>query len=373
MNSYKKFLWLPLIAMIILAGCGKDDNKSANLFDSFDRKGMLQNIGEHIILEDLKAFSSATTGLLEKVSAFKAAPSATTLSAAQDSWESVSGKWAACAPYNFGPMEDQLLQAKIDKWPVDRDKIETSISSATTINNDYISTRGASEKGLKALEYLLFDFDGGNSAALAKLTSETGAAKRMDYLEALTQNLQQQASTLFKAWDPAGGNYLQQFVSADGNDVSSSIGRLVNAFAFYTDVIKNLKVGNAIGKMGDDNAHPDKVELYESGTSLSTIELNLKSMERLFKGGDGQGFDDLLNHLNAQRNGSKLSEVTLASWERILGKTDAISSPLQTSVTGERAKVEELWSALKEHLVYIKVDMVNNLGVALTFTDDDGD
>lgn len=373
MNSYKKFFWLPVIALIILAGCGKDDNKNSNLFDSFDWKGMLQNIGENIILKDLQAFSTGTSGLLEKVSALKAAPSATTLSAAQDAWKNVSEKWAACAPYNFGPMEDQLLQAKIDKWPVDRDKIETAISSGTTINNDYINTRGASEKGMKALEYLLFNFNEGNATVLAQLSTGTDAAKRMDYLVALAQNLQQQANTLYTAWDPAGGNYLGQFVAADGNDVSSSIGKLVNAFAFYTDVIKNMKVGDAIGKMGDDNPHPDMVELYESGTSLATIKGNLKSMERVFRGGDGQGFDDLLNHLNAQRNGSKLSEVVMASWQQLYIRTDAIGSPLQNAVTGEKARVEELWTALKEHLVYIKVDMVNNLGVALTFTDDDGD
>lgn len=368
------FLIVPMALIALLIGCGKDSKgTSGSLFDSFDRKGMLQNIGQNIILKDIEQFNTAAAQLQDAIVALQADANATTLSAAQAAWNNAHDKWSMCVPYNFGPMEDQLLQPKIDKWPVNTAAIEANISSATTIDNDYINTKGSSEKGLKALEYLLFDFDAGNTAVLEKLTTASSATNRLAYLKALAQNIQEQSNKLYTAWSPSGGNYLSQFVNADGNDVSSSVGKLVNVFAFYIDVVKNLKVGNAIGKMTDDMPHPDMVELYESNRSMQALKLNLQSMEQVFKGGSGQGFDDLLNHMKAQRNGSYLTEVTLAGWQNIYTKADAITTPLQVAVTSDNSKVQALYTSLKEQLVFIKVDMVNNLGVALTFSDDDGD
>ncbi len=191
------------------------------------------------------------------VNAFTANPTDNTLATAQAAWQTLALNWATCAPFNIGPMNDNLISANVDTWPANVTKIENAISAQTNAANV-----GSDTKGLKGLEYLLFDKNG-NAAVLAKYIGSN--ANRKTFLNSVAQDLVAQSTSLQNAWN---NGYLNSFTTSKGNDVSSSVSQMVNTVALYLDNIKTLKVGNPIGmgiKVNDNQPHPDKIEYMICG------------------------------------------------------------------------------------------------------------
>jgi predicted lipoprotein len=57
----------------------------------------------------------------------------------------------------------------------------------------------------------------------------------------------------------------------------------------------------------------------------------------------------------------------------VKAKLDLINSPLSTAVTAQKDLVGTAYDEVKKLQVMMEVDMINNLGVLLTFSDNDGD
>lgn len=351
------------------AACSKstDSSKSSSsLFGSYDQGTMLTNIGSNVLLAGINNFSTSAAADVSAISAFTANPNATTLTAAQTAWTALALNWGTVAPFNFGPLNDNLISATVDTWPANDTKIETAITAQSTA-----ASVGADTKGLKGLEYLLFDKTG-NAAVLAKYTG-TGAASRITFLNSVAQDLAAQATNLQKQWT---GGYLNTFESAKGNDVSSSVSQVVNTISLYLDEVKNMKIGNPIGmgvKVNDNQAHPDLIEYTIAEESLPVMKANVLAMKAAFDGGSGQGLDDLLNYVKAQKNGQNLSTVVDSQFDDVITKMNLINSPYATAVGSQKQQVQDVFTSLKTLIAYFKVDVANNLGVTITFADTDGD
>ena len=87
--------------------------------------------------------------------------------------------------FRFGPVQSQKIGEAIDWWPAKPENIEEKIAGTEPITPEMIEATGTSSKGFMAMEYLLFDPEGGNAAVLARLTAEDGGARRPAYLAAL--------------------------------------------------------------------------------------------------------------------------------------------------------------------------------------------
>ncbi|MGC4023598.1 MAG: imelysin family protein [Cyclobacteriaceae bacterium] len=282
------------------------------------------------------------------------------------SFRTLAQDWALIAPINIGPMNDDLISTNIDTWPASDTKIENAITagSAATIV-------GANAKGLKALEYLLFD-NSGNDAVVEKYMA-ADSTKRRAFLNSVAQDLVTQTTNLKNYWNDG---YLNVFVTAKGNDVSGSVSQLVNTIALYLDNIKNLKVGNPIGKgvkVNDNQIHPDKIEYTLAEESLPVMKSNLQAMKIIFDGDASQGIDDLLDYVKAQKNGQNLSDVVDSQFDDVISKIEAINSPYATALSNQTQQVQDVFDSLKTLIAYFKVDVANNLGVTITFSDTDGD
>lgn len=263
-------------------------------------------------------------------------------------------------------MNDNLILANVDTWPANDTKIESAITAQSNAANV-----GADTKGLKGLEYLLFNTHG-NDAVLAMYTG-SNAANRMAFLNSVAQNLVSEATLLQNAWN---NGYLKSFETAPGNDVSSSTSQLVNAIAICLDNLKNMKIGNPIGmglKVNDSQPHPDLIEYKIAEQSLPVIIANLRAMKSAFDGGSGQGLDDLLNYTKAQNGGQTLSATVDNQFDDAITKANAITPPYSAAVSGQTAQVQDVFNSLKTLIAYFKVDVANGLGVTITFTDTDGD
>ena len=355
--------------ILIAAACSKSpspDKSSSSLFGSYDQTTMLNNIGSNVLLAGINNLATSSTAAETAINAFTANPTNSTLTAAQTAWTTLAQNWALVAPFDFGPLQNNLIEANIDTWPASSAKIETAITSGSSA-----TTVGADTKGLKGLEYLLFD-KSGNPAVITKYTNSTAAAREA-FLNSVAKGLSTQASNLQNSWKTS---FLSSFESAKGNDVSSSVSQLVNTISLYLDQVKNMKVGNPIGmgvKVNDGQPHPDQIEYTIAEESLPAMKANLQAMKAAFDGGSGQGLDDLLNYVKAQKNGQNLSTVVDNQFDDAISKIDAVNPPYATAVSGQTAKIQAEFNSLKTLIAYLKVDVANNLGVTITFTDTDGD
>jgi uncharacterized protein len=327
---------------------------------------MLTNIGSNVLMAGINSTATSATAAQTAINAFAATPNSTTLTAAQTAWATLAVNWGATAPFDFGPIQNNLIEANVDTWPVTDSKIETAITAGSSAVNI-----GSDTRGLKAVEYLLFDANG-NAAVLAKYTG-SGAASREAYLNSVALDLVTQTTNLQNYWK---NGYLSSFEAAQGNDVSSSVSQLVNTISLYLDQVKNMKVGNPIGmgvKVNDNLPHPDLIEYTIAEQSLPVMIANLQAMKAAFDGSSGQGLDDLLNYVKAQKNGQNLSTVVDAQFDDTITKMSAITPPYATAVSGQTQQIQAVFTSLKTLIAYFKVDVANNLGVTITFTDTDGD
>lgn len=363
----KKIIAATVVAIVATA-CSKstDPGSSSSLFGSYDQTTMLTNIGNNILFTGINNLSSNAAAATTAINAFTANPSSNTLNAAQTAWATLAQSWASSAPFSFGPMNDNLISANVDTWPANPTKIEAAI-----IAQSNASSVGADTKGLKGLEYLLFDKNG-NTTVLAKYTG-AGAVSRSAFLNSVTQDLSTQATNLQSKWN---GGYLNAFENAKGNDVSSSTSQIVNAISLYLDEVKNMKIGNPIGmgvKVNDNQPHPDLIEYKLAEQSLPVMKANIQAMKAAFDGGTGQGLDDLLNYVKAQKNGTNLSTVVDSQFDDVINKINLVNAPYATAVGTQKQQLQNVFTSLKTLIAYFKVDVANNLGVTITFSDTDGD
>jgi len=354
------------IAVLLLgfSSC-KKPNDSTNLFNSFDRKGMLMNQANTLILPAFADFASSTDSLKASAATFIANPSSLTLQNVQNSWLNTALNLKRVELYQFGPIDNHLLYGNLDFWPARNTDVESFISANNSFTAPLIESSGTIVKGSPVIEYLLF-----NSNALSSFTSASDAQKRKDYLNALCSNLSDKALLISNEWI---NSYAATFNSKDAQAIDGSINISINEFIELLEYIKNTKVGKPFGKK-DGTKYPDQVEAYYSGKSVAFIKVNLQEMKRLFNGGSGTGYDDFLDHMNAKTDaGAKLSEKINTQLDVCIAKCDAFSTPLSSAVNSNTQQVDDLYLALKELNVYLKVDLVNSLGITLTFSDNDGD
>lgn len=333
--------------------------------DTFERRAMLENLTQNVILLAHAELVEAVEGLEQAAQTFVADPSALTLDVAQAAWGEVGTAWAGVELYALGPLDITVLHNQINKPIITPTLIDEYLESGE-VNAETLAAQGSTVKGITAAEYLLLSPDG-DEAVLAAF-EET---QRTDYLIALSEVLRKSAQDLYTYWSPEGENYAATFSAADeaGGSTKGSINMLVNEMIVVLEEVARMKLAAPLGLSDGEVADPSKVEAPLSETSLRRIRANLKSVEQAFTGGDGLGLDDYLEFLGAEVQAT-LVEQRLAE---ALNALDAIEEPLETAVTTQPDTVQALYDAVQALLVATSVDAANQLGITVTFSDADGD
>ena len=362
--------------MWLLAGCNKNpDDPTTDLFATYDRRGMLTSVRDNVIRPAYVDFATAAAALETSATRFQAAPDTAALRAVRQAWRTAVLAWAHAAPYDFGPAEAFSTAAGV-AYAANATVIERAITPSAVIDAAYIENLGAPAKGLNALEYLLFSRAAGADPIPALFTTGANAAQRRAYLAALTTDVRAKADRVRQAW--LTGTAPTQFVEADGNDVTSSLSLLTNALVRQTEQLKNTDLGLPLGDLNAGVVVPTAVPHYPSALSLAFIGAELGALEALYAGSragatPAPGPDDLLDHLGAGTNGQRLSQRITAQFAACRQKLAAIAAPLDVALVQNPAAVRDLYHETKQLTVLLKADMVSQLGVLLTFNDNDGD
>jgi predicted lipoprotein len=370
----RKSLFVLVVSISFLtgfAGCEKPNPKPNNN-SSYDRKGMLTNLSTNIILPSYLAFKNSSSTLDSAIKAFASFPSSATLAVAQGALKLTYKQWQSVSAFEFGPAEAITFRINTNTYPADISQIESNINQ-NTYNPVLLANLAA--KGLPTIDYLLFGTGADNSAILQQYTTDAKAANRKTYLALISAELKTNAANVYDTWK---NSYSTTFVNADGTDVGSSTGLLVNQLIYDFENLKNFEIGVPAGTQSMGTTFPKKVQAYYSGISAQLVLLHLQALQNIYKGnsaqGDGQGLDDYLDKVNAKySDGKPLNDVIKNQFSVALVKLQALSDPLSENIKNNNPAVLAAYSELQKLTVLLKTDMTSSLGILITFGDNDGD
>lgn len=354
---------------------GTGTGAAAAATGGFNRQALLTNVTDNLILPGHEALLNALRDLEAAARAFAATPDPGTLEAVQKAWLNANLARMAVLTYRLGPVDDSLLHNRLDNRPARTSFIDNDILAATTpIDVATIDAIGSSSVGLGAIEYLLFDPAGGDAAVVAAFGGD-GGARRRELLVALTAAMPPKAEELRRIWAADGANYAAAFIAADmdAGELQGSINMLTNQLIGDVEEIVNTRLGMPLGKRSNGALRPDLVEAPYSGATLPRIIATLEGQRAAFTGGDGPGLDDYLNFVDARALDGPLSKAITTQFDAAIAALQAIDGPLETAIYDDPVGVEAAYQEVFDLLVLLKADMVNQMGLTLTFNDSDGD
>jgi predicted lipoprotein len=371
--SVKKVLVGFLLVTGVVVACKKDsaDDGSNNGGEKFDRKSMLTNIGNNLIIPAYQKFYDAVLNFDSSVIAFNQNPDANTLVTVQQNFKLAYGAWEFCDPYGFGPADQHYLGKSVNTFPTDVTQINANISSGSYDLNAILNMDA---KGLPAFDYLLFGVGNENETILVKYTTDADAAKRKQYLTNLSADLKSKIAVVLSEWK---GGYLQTFNNNTGTDIGSSTSYLYNEFLKSYEAIKNYKFGIPLGRMsGQTAAYPDKVEAYYSGISSDLANHHWKCIKNIWEGRglngvNGVGFQE---YLLSVEGGDALNTQTVQQQGNVEAAYAGLpAGKLSDAITQQFDKVDAVHTELQKMTRFYKSDLSSLLGITITFSSGDGD
>ncbi len=333
--------------------------------EPFSRKAMLENITYNIILPTHQAFLETTEPLERAVQILVQSPDAVSLSSAQAAWRESIIAWQQSNLFAIGGLDLMILHNQIAK-SINIGQIEKLIKEGEKINEIYVENAGSSAKGLLALEYLLFNEEG-DEAVLEVLASDAHAA----YALALAENIQSKANSLYDFWTADDNAYIKRFIAADEktSQIQRTVNKLANEMMSYSETLTSMKLAAPLGLNETATPNFEDVEGIRSESAIAQIESNLQILFKTFTGEQGLGFDDYLIDVGE----AQLVTDMLNSLEEALDALSMLNNSLPDVIAENPEALEKTYEASKNFLIMTSVDMANQLGITVTFSDNDGD
>jgi len=354
----RRLLILPLLVVgLVFSSCDGDGPEEPK--DTFDKEAMLTNMASGVIIPAYEDLQESLTNLQDVKDVWSAQPSASTFDALRDQYAVVHTKWVACSAYEFGPAAENNLRLTFNTFPTDTAQINQNVASG---NYDLEANQNSDAIGLPALDYLLYFYEADD--AVVQLAEYEG------YVQA---NIDLMTKTLDAVVDAWNASYTDDFTSSTGSAAGSSTSLLVNELNFDYELVKNASLGIPAGKKTLGITQPYKVESPYGRHSKSLAIAHVQALRNCFAGGSGQGLDDYLDNIEAKHNGELLSQAILDGFDDVETKLAAISGDLLIAVDDEATAVEAAYVSMQNLVVLLKTDMPSQLGIQITYQDNDGD
>lgn len=360
---------------MILLSCCKNEDKDPDPVAKFDETPLLSNFSDHLIVPAYGNMTLASEQLVSSVNNFTAAPSQTTLDQARNSWVNAIKNWQHTSIYQIGPASDVALRENVNTYPVDTVVINTNIASGSY---DLEQASNYDAKGLQAMDYLLFGIANTDAEIIEKYTTATHFQNRKQYLIDVANDAHNNILTVQQLWE---NSYVTTFKNAEGVDIGSSVGIMVNEFNLYFErYVRDGKVGIPSGaRTFSQTPLPEKCEAYYNGTiSRDLLVESMKTMKNVYLGNDvngneGAGFDDFLQFNNARYNDASLDVTIQNQMDVVISRSENLNPSMAEEATSNQDKLIELFDDMQFLNSLLKVEMTNSMEVQITYKDSDGD
>lgn len=372
----KKRYYLSILSLLTLSlfcvYCGSGQGTSSSVAQ-VDATEVFSDLTQNLILPTYQSFQNSTDELESATIQFCANPNESNLSAARQAWVEAQNELGKTSVFTFGPYEESGIMSAVNFWPTRTGSIETNLIGAAQFSVSDIDSFGAGEKGLPAIEYLLFGSRNLNQDVLDLLSADQNASTRCDYLKSLTQDLNNKSSQLYQLWDPDSGNFSKEFEKAGkGSDffpnVIDAITEIVNRQGAIVEIVRDMKIGKPLGKRSGGVTRPNQVQSPYSQNSLKAIIANVEGLQDFYRGKNGMGFYHLLKSKDADA-AEELDTLLVESLETLRN----IPEPLSVAVDQNPSRVEAAYDKLGELKRLYSGQVSSLFGVVPFFSDNDGD
>jgi predicted lipoprotein len=348
----------------LLVGCSEPSTTREDT-----RRVLLKGLGEQVFVPRYVEFEERVADLERRVGELCDDPNDDTLGAARDAWWASRAPWKRNETVAFGPYAPpDSFGAAIDFWPCRPASVDAVLAGADPIEADLL---GAAAKGLPALEYLIYE------PALDIVAESAPGSRRCEYLAVVSGRLADDAESIREAWDPAAGDFLGELVEAGRgsktyDSVEMALGEVVNRLVYDLEAARGEKLGVPLGTKAGGVPQPDSAESRFSGRSIEDVRDSLRGIEEVCFGADVEDARSLVRYLEGIGRddlGPELRDAFDASYAAL----DAIPEPLTTAVVENPELVSAAGDAIGVVQRLIQTDVINAMGLMLTFTDADGD
>ena len=363
--------------IIMLLSCSNSSEKNEDPIDDYNRRVLLQNLTENIILPRYENLKTKISTLNNIKNTFIDDRNTTNFQYLKEAWEDVYIAWQYVEMFNLETAEEIDYIKSMNTYPCNNTQIEINISSSTyDLNNDnYISW---ASQGLPALDYMFYGLNEDTNTIIDYYTGIDGE-NYCTYLNDVINQMVQNTNIVYDDWQD---NY-NTFINLDGNTATSSLNKLTNDFIYYYEKgLRANKIGIPCGRWNGYVIYPIGVEAYYRKNISKKLALeSLNGCKEFFSGetfvdGElgteiiGESYIDYLNTIDDDNNlGNQIIEVFTNAETQI----NTLNNNFVIQLTENNSLMLDAYDALQEGVVLLKTQMLAALSITVDYQDADGD
>ena len=317
----------------------------------FDRTALMTNMTDNIFIPNYKAaatladsFSADSGSLAAYCASIGGVDESTNLATAQGDWLLLMDSVQKTEMHIIGPaaQNDEALHNRVHSYSsatlascaLDQAVVESGSSGFQVTN------RAFNQRGMGAIEYLLFNsnLDHSCSSQIAStaswggLTEASRKIKRCGLARKLAMDVAVASNLIHDKWTEAAAPFRADFLNKESQGENF---QLITDGMFYLETFtKSRKLTIPLG-IDDKCSSVTCASLIESPYSLASlrnIRTNVAEFLRIFNGGDGLGFDDLIDAEDFE----------------------AITRRFQTQLSAVDSKLIQMSGSLSDHVALVE-------------------
>lgn len=351
-----------------LSSC-KDDNQkfTPSCISEYDISPLLVNYVDEIIIPRLESFDKQYDECYQEGENFIDNPQLENLIQFRMEYIAVHKLWQTVSAFSFGPGEDVFWVSSFNNFPLNESKVLLDVQDGKmdfSSPDDY-------NKGLPLLDFFLYGLSDSEEGILDSFSINNAYGI---YTKEVLDDMDKKLDDVIGDWQ----SYANEFKQKTGTTDGQSINLLVNTLNKDYEYIKRNKIGIPSGVLSLGFTNPREVESYHSGQSLELAKTAIQSSKDLFlgtkfDGTDGEGLEEILRSIGADKNGVSLADVIINQYDIALERINAIEETLQESVDDDKQNVIDAYNALSEQVIYLKSDMPSVMCIPITYVDNPSD
>lgn len=355
---------LPLLVVALFAmGCVSASPPS--------RQVVIASLTDDLIVPRFQTVAAEMGELRHALDALCANPTADTLGEARTAWLEARAPWLRSQSMWFGPVMQRRSRTLVDWSPVDPERIEATLAKRESVSaNDVREFFGSTQRGLGAIEYVIF---GDDIQVVAALENPMGI--RCQYVTALGDVVADETAGVLADWagdGSGGGGYAGYFKGTAGVALveQQAIDEVVRTSVFITRSINDMRLGKALGAEGGQ-PEPSSIPGGDGHNAVADLRNQVLGMQDTYLGAGtegSQGIGALVRGVSKEADERMRGHFTAA-----LEAINSLEEPLQSTIVSEPEPARMVHQRMQELQRALNTEVVSLLGVTVGFADTDGD
>ncbi|MDX1684525.1 MAG: imelysin family protein [Saprospiraceae bacterium] len=351
-----------ILALALLISCNNDDDLKC--VNNYDQSVLLTNLADNVIIPDYQKLDESMDSLTLELSRFKNDPDITRLLQVRSAFSSAYLDFQNVSQYQFGPAELVSFRSAFNNFPLNTEELKENISSGVYVLDDIERY----DKGFPSLDYILYGV-GASPSEIVDFLMANG--EYIDYAEEVVQHMVEKLDFVLSEWRV---EYRDQFIENQGTNAGASLSLIVNNLNENYEISKRDRLGIPSGELTLNFPNPDLVEAPHSQLSLDLLKVSIRAtidfyLGRTDDGTNGEGLDDLLEFIGAEKDGRSLNEIIQEQYDVILQTIDEIDGPLSIAVEQDSDDVIEAYAEISRQVINTKTDMSSVMCITITYVD----